>query len=851
MFSGCESLKSLELFNFNVSLVKSMSHMFESCLSLRNLNLSNFESKSLENMEYMFSNSENLDYVNIENINDYSIKNYINAFYGTPENMVVCINPTNANKLNLQIKNTKGCTVIDCSKDWSRNRSLVRADNKKCVKECQTGYLYLYDFKCYELCPKDTFNFHFTCSKDFSLLVECDLKNYFLGFCKFNLTTNLETKKFVDKIINALLDSELDELLQQAVKNSEIYTVYDKNMILQLYALSNKKRAKNSTYINLDDCGDILKEKYNIDKSKDLIIFKIEYFTSYFKIPIIEYKIFSENGKKRYNLNYCNKKKAMYYIPKIINDYHEYKYNPEHKYYHDKCLLFETDEFIDLTIPDRKFKFNSNNMSLCESNCTYKGYTNQNIECECDIKQKFNSFLNVNSDKYNLIYRFEEDDSNPVNLYTIKCFLSIQAKGSLLFRGCSIFIFIILFLIIIGAIIFYQYEQKILLQKIRILLKGKFLNFLDDLDGNNEENKFKSNNEIVEEKNNIDEKEEDNKEKNDFEDNYENKMNNFIINIQKKGKNTDENKLDTQNINDTNSKNIGLDKINNKLKINKRRNVATKSNFSEQKTTSMNNSITNTKVTMFKSKNKYDNDKNILIEKIKYSFFEMSDYELSLLSYIEAIHRDKRKFLKQFFSLISSRFILLIVLQIPKKNNFDSKTIQICYFLFILVLYLVVNTLFVDMPSFHNLYLNNGKFILSSSISRIINATMICYFLQKMLALAFLTNSYIIQKKRTKFKIKNKNETMSNITYNVCIKCIMFFAVVILFLLLFWFYIGCFCIFFPKTQIYLAIKTIISIAISFIFSIIIILISAFVRFYSLKEHNREDIYRLSQFLQMI
>ena len=155
------------------------------------------------------------------------------------------------------------------------------------------------------------------------------------------------------------------------------------------------------------------------------------------------------------------------------------------------------------------------------------------------------------------------------------------------------------------------------------------------------------------------------------------------------------------------------------------------------------------------------------------------------------------------------------------------------------------------MPSFHNLYLNNGKFILSSSISRIINATMICYFLQKMLALAFLTNSYIIQKKRTKFKIKNKNETMSNITYNVCIKCIMFFAVIILFLLLFWFYIGCFCIFFPKTQIYLAIKTIISIAISFIFSIIIILISAFVRFYSLKEHNREDIYRLSQILQMI
>ena len=33
-------------------------------------------------------------------------------------------------------------------------------------------------------------------------------------------------------------------------------------------------------------------------------------------------------------------------------------------------------------------------MSLCESHCTFKGYIDGQIKCECDIKIKFNSYLN-------------------------------------------------------------------------------------------------------------------------------------------------------------------------------------------------------------------------------------------------------------------------------------------------------------------------------------------------------------------------------------------------------------------------------------------------------------------------
>ena len=42
MFSGCESLKKLNLSNLNTKNVTDMSNMFDSCKSLKNLNLSHF-----------------------------------------------------------------------------------------------------------------------------------------------------------------------------------------------------------------------------------------------------------------------------------------------------------------------------------------------------------------------------------------------------------------------------------------------------------------------------------------------------------------------------------------------------------------------------------------------------------------------------------------------------------------------------------------------------------------------------------------------------------------------------------------------------------------------------------------
>ena len=53
----------------------------------------------------------------------------------TPENMVFCFPKSN---LLLEEKmKEKNCSIIDCSKDWSKSRLLVLAkNNNKCVNKC-------------------------------------------------------------------------------------------------------------------------------------------------------------------------------------------------------------------------------------------------------------------------------------------------------------------------------------------------------------------------------------------------------------------------------------------------------------------------------------------------------------------------------------------------------------------------------------------------------------------------------------------------------------------------------------------------------------------------------------------
>ena len=496
MFYGCSSLENIDLNKFNTENVKDMSHMFEKCISITSLDLSNFKTRLVENMENMFSEDINLVYINFTNYYESNIKNLNNIFYGTLENMVLCYKESSSSKLN-NIVRKKGCSIVNCSSDWSSNRKIIVATTNKCVKECPEDFQFLYQFKCYYRCPPGTYSDNFQCfetSTDNNPVKNCSIKNYFFknGNCTLNLQTPIEKRKFIEGTVNGLLNYELYDIALMAIENKQNFIIRDKTEVYQIYSLKNLIREQDLTYIDFEECGKKLKENEKLTKQDDILVFKIEYFSQDFKIPIIEYVLFGEYGTKRLNLYACNKMKINYYIPKIINNYEEYKYNPENYYYNDKCHITYSDNIYDLALKDRMGLFNENNMSLCENMCTFQGYKYNKIICQCKIKSKFNSFLNVNVSKYNLIYRFEQIESDSLNFWVLKCSFNLFSIDVITKNICSIIILAIIFLTFVGYFGFCIFEYNKLNNKIFMLYEITMKKEGQNNSSNNSKNIFKN-----------------------------------------------------------------------------------------------------------------------------------------------------------------------------------------------------------------------------------------------------------------------------------------------------------------------------------------------------------------------
>ena len=67
MFSGCESLTSLDLSSFDTRNVTNMDRMFCSCKSLTSLDLSSFDTKNVTNMDGMFIFCNSMTRLNLSN----------------------------------------------------------------------------------------------------------------------------------------------------------------------------------------------------------------------------------------------------------------------------------------------------------------------------------------------------------------------------------------------------------------------------------------------------------------------------------------------------------------------------------------------------------------------------------------------------------------------------------------------------------------------------------------------------------------------------------------------------------------------------------------------------------------
>ncbi len=82
MFLGCQSLKALDLSNFNTSNVTSTEWMFQDCASLTELNLETFDTSKITKIWMMFSGCASLTSIDLSKFNTKNVGTMGKLFYG-------------------------------------------------------------------------------------------------------------------------------------------------------------------------------------------------------------------------------------------------------------------------------------------------------------------------------------------------------------------------------------------------------------------------------------------------------------------------------------------------------------------------------------------------------------------------------------------------------------------------------------------------------------------------------------------------------------------------------------------------------------------------------------------------
>ena len=231
---------------------------------------------------------------------------------------------------------------------------------------------------------------------------------------------------------------------------------------------------------------------------------------------------------------------------------------------------------------------------------------------------------------------------------------------------------------------------------------------------------------------------------------------------------------------------------------------------------------------------------------------DLNDYEINNLQYEIAKKIDNRSFCQIYFSLLKNRHILILTFY--TKNDYNSRAIKICLFLFYYSLLLTINALFYSTSSIHDIYISKGEFNFIYQLPKIIYSSLISCIINSIITYFSLTQKYLLELKN---KIKKEpTDNSEKIINKFKIRFIIFFVLYFLLLIFFWYYISCFCSVYVNTQLHLIKDSLISFGTTLFYPFLLSLIPTIFRIQALKDNNdnnqgKEYLFKISKLLQNI
>ena len=795
MFFGCFSLISLELSSFDTSNVIFMNSMFESCSELRTLDLSYFNSEKVENMNFMFSNCINLRYINFYNYSNECSPTTKDIFFSTPDTLIICIKDGSPI---LSYLSPRQCIINDCSKKINNFHKLTY-DNRICLNDCEDDKIYNYQYNddyCYDKCPKGTHsnknNIHLCQMNEY----EC-FEDYPFLIIEYNTcTAECNGKDFFNDICTL---NNLDNITQSILIESIKKAVEEGLMDDLIEDIINKEK------------HDIIKKRYNI-------LYQI---TSAYNQNNNEYKNLStiklgelENIiKDKYNIS-INESLIIFkiekYIEGILIPLIEYEiFNPETKEIIDLKNFQNINLNIIISIPisikeNILYKYDPNNRyynDICYTYTTERG-TDLTL---FDRQNEFN--------KENYSFCFKNCLYSGYDLVNKKVICECRIEGLLINNSYD---FLNKFEISMKATNFYilkcykllfskeglikNFFNYIILLIIILYIAASIYFYRKGLDFIWDEI-----NEVIENKT-LESKYDINSKKVEKEISKDNST--AVFSSQK---NQTEKTLKKNIYNSTINYNDSKSELQNKIK-----------SFLINKSA--------------KQEIKKDNENEKSIEYI--------EIEINSFKFEDAVENDRRTYFQFYISLIKEKHILFFTFY--KNKDYNSQIIKVCFLFFSLSIFLVVNAFFFNDLILHRIYYDYGKFNFIYILPQILYSIIITSIINEILKKISLSHPNILGIKNESNKYNLEGKILTELK-RIIIKFTCFFIFGIIFLIIFWYYLSCFCAVFKNTQIYFIKTIIIGYILSLIYPFIYFLLPGIFRIPAIK-FSGICFYKISQIL---
>ena len=182
--------------------------------------------------------------------------------------------------------------------------------------------------------------------------------------------------------------------------------------------------------------------------------------------------------------------------------------------------------------------------------------------------------------------------------------------------------------------------------------------------------------------------------------------------------------------------------------------------------------------------------------------------------------------------------------------DYNSRIIKLDLFFLSFSIYCFINTLFFDEKTIHKIYEDKGIYNFIFLIPHILYSFIVSHTVFTIIKYFSLSERNIYEIKREK-NINKANDKIDKIKRCIIIKYILFFILSILVLLFFWYYLSSFGAVYQNTQFYLIKNILISFGFTMVYPFMVNLIPAIIRINSLKNINRETLYKISKIIQII